>query len=248
METNQISFLSGDGRAELEGLWHLPSRRATNGALIVLHGLNLDLEHPPLPEISRGAAELGLTVIRFNFRYVRDRQAGSHPDFGMDDLRGAYNFLLSFGREIQPKRVYLAGYSRGARVALLAAGRAGFLPGPVAGIATMMTALHDTTRSTWIEYPGSETLTMPKLFVGGEYDPYSSGPELADFVATLPGPNQLHILEGSGHTFEPHPAEGHPNPTEAETAAQKAANLRNATDIVLAWLEEQDSIRENLRK
>ena len=244
MEANEVTFPSGDGKAELSGIWHLPTRKATNGALIAMHGLNLDKEHSPLPEISRGAADLGLTVLRFNFRYVNNRKAGSHPDFGMDDLRGAYNFLLSFGKEIRPKRIYLLGYSRGARVAMLATGQKGYLPGPVAGIATLMMALHDLSGSEWVKYPALETLTMPKLFVGGEYDPYASGEELTGFVKNLPEPVEMQILNNSGHVFEP---QGLSDLTEEESATLKAANLQKATELVLTWLEKQDKVRIDLR-
>lgn len=244
MEANEVTFPSADGKAELAGIWHLPTRKATNGALIVMHGLNLDMTHSPLPEISRGAAELGLTVLRFNFRYVKDRQAGSHPDFGMDDLCGAYNFLLSFGKEIRPKRIYLLGYSRGARVAMLATTKKAYLPGPVAGIASLMLALHDLNRSEWVKYPGLETLAIPKLFIGAEYDPYASGEELTEFVKTLPQPVEMQILNNSGHVFEPQRLS---DLTEEESAVLKATNLQKATEGVLNWLEEQDKVRLDLR-
>ncbi len=246
MAINEITFASGDGQAELQGLWHLPTRRATNGALIVMHGLDLDLSHPPLPEISQGAADLGLTVVRFDFRYLHDpRYSRDDLDSAMDDLRGAYNFLMSFGKEIQPKRIYIVGYSRGARTALYALGRENFLSGPVAGVVALMPALHNAHRTIWLEYQGHERLTLPKLIIGAERDPFASGAELTDFVAKLPGPTEFKLLTNCGHRFEPRPQSGLSVPTIAE---KTAANLTQTTEWVLSWLAAQDSIREDLRK
>lgn len=247
METNEITLLAGDGRTELPATWHLPTRRATNGAIIVLHPANSNRHAFPVPEICQGAADLGLTALRFDFRSVHSQEPASKIHAaGLDDLLGAYNFLYSFGKEIKPKRIYLAGYSRGASIALLTAGQPAFLPGPLTGLMALMPPLHDPSGHNPVDYPGLSNLTMPKLLLTGENDPICSGPALSRFAATLPTPTHLEILPGTGHYFEPRPIP--PALTAAQISSFADNNTRQAVTTVLSWLEEQDTIREDLRK
>ena len=157
LQPHPVTFASGDGTAELHGLWHLPAQRATNGALLVLHGSSYTKEAELNQWLAEGAAQLGLTALRFDFRYVRHNQK-SQADLAteLDDLVGAYNFLQSFGKEIKPKRLYLVGEFLGAMVATKAA--SGPLGEAVKGVAALGLPLHTADGKNWFNYTALQKL------------------------------------------------------------------------------------------
>lgn len=240
MDSNEVTFISGDGTTELTATWHPPTSRATNGAVIVLHGVLSDKDHEPGVSLCEGAAQLGLTALRFNFRSVA---AGDWDGFdpstqGVEDLLGAYNFLQSFGKEIKPKRLYLIGASLGGMVALNFAQYPAYA-GAVKGVAVLGLVLYDISRQICLYEPGLPGMQSPLLVVQGERDPYTSPAELKEFTATLPFSNRVEIIQGAGHGY---------GPVSLKGAAQTSRNLQKVVEVTLNWLAEQDADREDLRK
>ncbi len=247
LQPHPVTFASGDGTAELQGLWHLPARRATNGALLVLHGGNYTKEAALNRWLGEGAAQLGLTALRFDFRYVQNNQK-PHADLTteLDDLVGAYNFLQSFGKEIKPKRLYLVGKSLGAMVGMKAA--SGPLANAVNGVAALGLPLHTADSNNWFDYTALQKLTCPVLFVMGARDNFGNPQELQPLFASLSVPKELEVIDYAGHSYEPIIAAAEPELDPVAKMEQQGRNQRHAADIVLEWLERQDAIRENLRK
>jgi predicted alpha/beta-hydrolase family hydrolase len=241
---NLITFPSADGQAILEAAWHLPTRRATNGAVIVAHGANNDKDYPLFPALCDGAAALGLTAVRFDFRF---RHGGEKAKV-IDDLLGAYNFLDGFGKEIKPKRYYLIGKSLGGRAALMAISKGGPLAGEINGVAVLGLPLHSPGTEQLYDQTFLEQLTCPVLFVVGERDPLGTPEELRPLLERVPVSTQLEVIEKAGHSYEYIPAEGETPLSPEEAEAFHSAQLQKVVDITIKWLEEQDKIREDLRK
>lgn len=246
LQPHPVTFASGDGTAELQGLWHLPARRATNGALLVLHGSSYTKEAELNQWLCEGAAQLGLTALRFDFRYVQPTQKPqSDLATKMDDLIGAYNFLQSFGKEIKPKRLYLVGKSLGAMVAMQAA--SGRLAGAVNGVAALGLPLH-TTDDNWFDYTALQKLACPVLCVVGARDDFGNPQELQLLFDSLSVPKELQVIAQAGHSYEPVIDADEPYLDPVAYKERQRHNQRRVADIVLEWLERQDAIRENLRK
>lgn len=248
MEVNAVTFPSADGTAQLQGLWHLPTQRATNGALIVLHGNSYTKESDLNRWICEGAAEIGLTALRFDFRYIQAKQSPSKDlSSELDDLIGAYNFLESFGKEIKPKRLYIVGKSLGAIVTMKATA-GGPLSEKINGVAALGLPLHTPDRQTWFDYSALSKLLCPVLFVIGDRDALGDPLELQPLYQSLNVPKELVAIPGAGHSYEPIALPNTPALDQAQVEAQTSQNQQKVAEIVVNWLSEQDKIREELRK
>lgn len=248
LQVNSVTFPSADGKAELRGLWHLPAQRATNGAVLVLHGSSYTKEAELNLWICEGAARLGLTALRFDFRYIQAEQSATKDlTLELDDLVGAYNFLQSFGKEIKPQRFYVVGKSLGAIVAMKAVAE-GPLSDAIKGVVALGLPLHDPTKKTWFDYSALSKLTCPVLLVVGERDPFGDPLELQPLLQTLTVAKELAIISGGGHSYEPLISPDEPALTASASEIQQQLNQRQVVAITIEWLERQDKIRKELRK
>lgn len=239
VDTNAVSFRSGDDQAALNGIWHLPTRRATNAALIVLHGHSYNKDKEPAVSLCEKAADLGLTALRFDFRYVgaTERKPFAPHLQGVQDLIGAFNFLQSFGKEIKPKRLYLIGKSIGGIAALALAIQPQYAE-QISGVATLGLLLHDAERKDWYWQKDLENLKAQLLIVQGENDEYGTPAELNEFSKKLPITPRLEIIKGVGHSYEP----------ESNDPSVQDQNMQHVVDLTIGWLEQQEVGREDLRK
>lgn len=248
MKVNAVTFPSADGTTQLQGLWHPPTQRATNGALIVLHGSSYAKEADLNRWICEGAAQIGLTALRFDFRYVQAKQSPSQDlSSELDDLMGAFNFLDSFGKEIKPKRLYLVGKSLGAIVAMKATA-GGPLAEKANGVAALGLPLHTPDKQTWFDYSALAKLVCPALFVIGDRDDLGDPIELQPLYQSLNVPKELVVIPGVGHSYEPIVLPSEPTLDQVSFEAQTHQNQQKVAEIVIKWLGEQDKIREDLRK
>ncbi len=226
---NSISFPAANGEAMLEADWYLPTRRATNGAVIVASGLNESKETAPLSLICSQAADLGLTVLCFNSRFVTEKliAANTEPEYNLNDLLGAYDFLQSFGKEIKPKRYYLVGQGLGGIAMLEATAQGGRLAGKINGL-----VLLGDKEKALTHLPG---ITCPVLIITAN----RAVQNLADTQTILENglfPVKIEILKDFN------------NLDYAFSSEESAAHLQQVADITVKWLGEQDKIREDLRK
>ena len=239
---NDISFSSADGQAQLAGVWHPPTSRATNAAAIILHGRSYTKDMPPSIGLAEGAAALGLTALRFDFRYVQTGRLDAFEPArdGLDDLIGAYQFLQSFGKEIKPKRLYLFGKSLGGMVALRMASQPDYA-GKIRGVGVLGLVLHGENDPTPLLTANLSGLKANLLVVQGENDPYGNPSEVAAVLGRLATPTDLKIILAAGHSYQP------TNPTPSKSISQDQ-NVEKVVKLSLEWLERQDADRENLRK
>jgi predicted alpha/beta-hydrolase family hydrolase len=249
METNQVTFLAGDGRTELEGVWHLPTTRATNGVLIVMHGSSNTKESPLSVEMCLQAADIGLTALRFDFRFVQqqtDPRKFNPFEEGLEDLVGAYNFIQSFGKEMKPKRIYLAGKSLGGLVALAMAQNKAYRD-KISGVIVFGLAAHQPGQTQSFLPPGMAKMGSNLLLVHGERDPYGTLEEVEEYCLKSPLSTLIVPVEGAGHGFEPVRQPGEPALDPEEEKALQEENTARAILEAMDWLEEEDSDRDNFR-
>ena len=247
---NEVTFSAAEDQVELQGVWHAPTAQATDAAVIVLHGRAFNKDSQPSIGLCEGAAALGLTALRFDFRYVQTKTTrGFDPTVqGVRDLMGAIQFLETFGKEIKPKRLYLLGKSMGGLVSLAVATRKEYADS-ITGLATLGLVLHsdDGDQNQYLPN-GLPGLRASMLVVQGEYDPYGSPADLKRYFKTLTVKHELQVIPGAGHSYGPidlsDQAAGH----DHNKGPQAEANMQKVIDLTLDWLKRQEAGREDLRK
>ncbi len=132
--------------------------------------------------------EKGFSTLRFNFRGV-GRSQGTFGE-GIEeqrDVEASVEFLRDMGKQV----LYLAGYSFGASVAMMAAKSLGHLHGLV---------LVSLPLGVWnLQAPGP--LPAKTLFLTGEYDEVAPLQKLTDFRDRWCKGGTVEIIKGADHFF-----------------------------------------------
>ncbi len=188
-----VQSLSLPGPAgRLEALWEHPEAARDDLVGLVCHPHPLyggTLHNKVVHHTARALQELGLAVLRFNFRGAGDSE-GQH-DHGRgeaDDVRAALAFL----EEKTPgAAVVLAGFSFGAWVGLRVACQDNRVQALV-GVGL-------PTEKSDLSYLAS--CTKPKLFVQGTQDQYGPRPTVEAAFAAAAEPKKLVWIEAADHFF-----------------------------------------------
>jgi hypothetical protein len=142
--------------------------------------------------VARALNELGLPVLRFNYRGV----GASEGVF--DDGRGETDDVLAVVAEGQRRwpsaAIWLAGFSFGGAVALRAAAR---LQPPPAQLLTIAPALDRYFGSA----PDVPAPRCPWLLIQGDADEVIDGVAVLRLARALPHPPRIVELPGVGHFF-----------------------------------------------
>jgi hypothetical protein len=137
----------------------------------------------------RALQELGMAVLRFNFRGV-GKSTGAY-DFGhgeKEDVRAAIDYLHN---RYPQAEVVLAGYSFGAWVGLLV----GCQDKRVTQLVGIGTPVATNDFSFLID------CTKPKLFIHGTEDEFGSVEQMQTLLLSIPEPKELILIEGAEHFF-----------------------------------------------
>jgi uncharacterized protein len=140
-------------------------------------------------QAAKALDSLGMPVLRFNFRGA-GLSAGTH-DRGIgerDDVRAALDYLAG---EFPRARLVLAGFSFGCWVGL----RVGCEDARVTSLIGIGAPVNDSDFS----YLGS--CSKSKLFVHGSNDEFGDVARLRELVRSLPGQNELVVVQGVNHFF-----------------------------------------------
>jgi uncharacterized protein len=185
----------------LEGLLRLPSSpEPPRMAALVCHPHPLfggTMHNKVVFRVAQALGDLGMPVLRFNFRGV-GRSTGRHDEGRgeADDVRAALDELERRFRGIP---LCLAGFSFGSWVGL-PVGCADPRVAQLVGVGVPVSLL------------GADTLagcTKPKLIVQGERDEYGPLDALRPWYAALPQPKALTVVPGADHFFTRQQAELH---------------------------------------
>jgi hypothetical protein len=137
----------------------------------------------------RALQELGMAVLRFNFRGV-GKSTGAY-DYGhgeKDDVRAAIDYLHN---QYPHSEVVLAGYSFGSWVGL----QVGCRQVSVTHLIGIGTPVGVNDFSFLIE------CQKPKLFIQGTEDEFGSVEQIQTLLLSIPEPKELVLIEGAEHFF-----------------------------------------------
>jgi uncharacterized protein len=138
---------------------------------------------------------LGWPVLRFNFRGM-GRSEGVHDgDAEISDVLAATDWLE---HELRLP-IVVAGFSFGAAMALRACAVRRQSHDDVRAIVAIGLPTQVEDRS--YHYSFLSGLTVPKLFLSGDRDPFASPGELAEVVKSSADPKHLVLMRGADHFF-----------------------------------------------
>jgi len=148
-------------------------------------------------QVAKTLHELGLAVLRFNFRGA-GLSAGKHDEGRgeVDDVRTVLRFLA---QQLPARPILLAGFSFGAWVGLRVGCTSQGEAEPVAELIGLgLPANHS-------DFTYLRDCPQPKLFVQGDRDPYGAPEKLESLVASLPDRHRqqtkLVFVPGADHFF-----------------------------------------------
>jgi uncharacterized protein len=183
----------------LEGLLRLPDATTASAsasgprmAAVVCHPLPTGggtMHNKVVFRVAQALGELGMPVLRFNFRGA-GRSTGTF-DGGRgekDDVRAALDELA---RRYPDLPLCLAGFSFGAKVGL-PIGCADRRVRQLVGLGVPVAALRMDALAG---------CTKPKLIVQGAHDEHGPLPELEEWFARLPEPKALAVIPEADHFF-----------------------------------------------
>lgn len=190
----QPLFLPGPA-GKLEALWEQPESPRPDLAGLVCHPHPLyggTLHNKVVHHTAMAMQELGLTVLRFNFRGAGRSQGEHEQGRGeADDVRAALAYLEE---KLPGAGIVLAGFSFGAWVGL----RVGCADERVRALLGLGLPANNSDLS-YLNACGK-----PKLFVQGTRDQYGSRPAVEAVLARAAAPKEAVWIEGADHFFSGH--------------------------------------------
>jgi alpha/beta superfamily hydrolase len=184
-------FLQGpDGK--LEAVLWTPSGSTPSIAALVCHPHPLyggTMHNKVVFQAAKALDSLGIAVLRFNFRGA-GLSEGSH-DRGrgeLDDVRTALEFLAG---QFSGTPLLVAGFSFGCWVGL----RAGCADSRVTKLIGIGAPVNNSDFSYLLQ------CSKPKLFVHGSNDEHGDVEKVRQMVASLPGDNELVVVDRVDHFF-----------------------------------------------
>lgn len=200
MKLEPVTFPSQDGLT-LEGLVQHFGDGERRPAAVVCHPHPLfggSMRNPLIVEIARALADHGFVTLRFNFRGVGESEGAFDGGHGEQrDVAGAIDALLDRD-DVDPERIFLAGWSFGARVGLTHGAQDERLAGfAVVGLPT------DGLDESFLQDD-----LRPKLFLAGENDEISRAGKLKRWTEGLLGPARVVVLSDTDHFLAGREADG----------------------------------------
>jgi alpha/beta superfamily hydrolase len=146
---------------------------------------------------------LGWPVLRFNFRGTGLSHGTHHGAAETSDLESALRWLENEYR----RPIVVAGFSFGAAIALdtCCHDRSQRVAADVRAVAALGLPIRSgAAGSKTYDYSFLPHCTIPKLFLSGDRDRYTSSTELIQVAATAAPPNQVALVPGADHFFTGH--------------------------------------------
>ena len=172
-------------------LWTSPAARPRLASLVCHpHPLFGGTMHNKVVfRVARTLHQLGLPVLRFNFRGAGTSEGDHDAGEGeMDDVRAALDYMQ---QEFPEASVLLAGFSFGAWVGM----RVGCQDVRVSALI----GLGLPVKNLDLSYLAA--CTQPKLIVQGTQDQYGDIARVKELVESMPEPKQLVSVDGADHFF-----------------------------------------------
>jgi len=190
VKKTRVSFSSGG--LFLEGILAIPEGAGPFPAVIVCHPHPLSggsMDNNVVYSLSETLKQASLASFKFNFRGV----GGSQGEFGQgigerEDVEAAISFLSTV-KEVDSKRIGLAGYSAGAGFAL----PVGFNDDRIKALAAVSPPL------PMFDFDFLKSCPKPKLLISGSRDELIPADQFLEFCQNLPEPKECESIEGADH-------------------------------------------------
>ena len=193
MKRTRIRFPSGP--LVLEGMLAIPEGAAPLPAVIVCHPHPLyggSMDNNVVNSLAEALVQASLVSFKFNFRGV----GRSEGEFGQgigeqEDVKAAISFMSSI-KEVDPKRIGLAGYSAGAGFAF----PVGLNDERIKALAAISPPF------SMFDFDLLKSCFKPKLIVSGSEDDLTPTDHLLEFCQSLPEPKEYQIIRGADHFWQ----------------------------------------------
>jgi len=190
MKKTRVSFPSGE--LFLEGILAIPEGGGPFRTIIVCHPHPLyggSMDNNVVYSLSETLTQASFASFKFNFRGV----GGSQGEFGQgigerEDVEAAISFISTV-KEVDSKRIGLAGYSAGAGFAL----PVGFNDARITALAAISPPL------PMFEFDFLKSCPKPKLLISGSRDDLIPTDQFLEFCQNLPEPKEYESIEGADH-------------------------------------------------
>ena len=193
MGQERITFYSDS--VACEGIYIHPDDAARPVPGIVLchpHPLRGgDMENNVIRACATAFAAAGFAVLRFNFRGV-GKSTGRYAE-GVGEQGDAMAALTWLAAQpgMDRARLFMAGYSFGARITLAVASTDPCVAGFIAIAPPILRG----------EWPALESSRGPRIFLCGDQDPHAPPDALASLIMKLDEPKRLAIFADADHFF-----------------------------------------------
>jgi predicted alpha/beta-hydrolase family hydrolase len=206
--------------ASLDGLGAIayPAEGSAAAVLVLAHGAGAGQKHPFMVAAAKGLAARGISVVTFDFPYMRERR---HVPDKAPVLEAAFRDVIEATREWSGTReVCIGGKSMGGRMATHLGAQA--LDGLV-GIIALGYPLHPPGRPDKPRTEHLPSIAVPVLIVQGERDTFGTPDELKPVVASMKRTKvTLHVVPGGDHSL-------------AVRGKKKDEAFQEVLDVVARW-------------
>ena len=192
MERQPITFATKD--VICEGLLTRPSMNAQTPGIVICHPHPLrggNMLNNVVVALAEAFAADGFAVLQFNFRGVGSSTGHYAEGIGeQEDAKAALTWL-SAQPGLDVDRLFLAGYSFGARVTLAVAS----IDPRVCGF---LVVAPPALRGDW---PSLESTRGPKIVLCGGRDPVAPPEVVTGMMKNIPEPKRLAVFSDADHFF-----------------------------------------------
>jgi hypothetical protein len=195
MESQRITFVVRD--VTCEGLLTRPQIEAQAPGIVICHPHPLrggNMMNNVVVALTEAFADAGFAVLQFNFRGVGKSTGYYAEGIGEQEDAQAALTCLSAQPGIAGDRLYLAGYSFGARVTLAVASSDPRVCG-------FLVVAPPTLRGEW---PSLASSRGPKIVFCGERDPVAPPEVVRSMMKSFPEPKRLAVFSEADHFFVGH--------------------------------------------
>jgi len=176
----------------LEGILIIPEGAGLFPAVIVCHPHPLyggSMDNNVVSSLSKTVTQASLASFKFNFRGVGRSQGEFGRGIGeREDVEAAISFISTV-KEVDSKRIGLAGYSAGAGFAL-----------PIGSNDARIKALAAVSPPLpMFDFDFLKSCPKPKLLISGSRDDLMPTDQFLEFCRNLAEPKEYESIEGANH-------------------------------------------------
>ncbi|HEV1285796.1 MAG TPA: alpha/beta fold hydrolase [Bryobacteraceae bacterium] len=186
----------------VRGFLHEPEHPNGNG-LVITHGAGSNSDTTLLKAVADAFAKSGVVTLRCDLPFRQQRPKGPpFPAQAARDREGLRRAVEAL-REAAGKKVFLGGHSYGGRQATMLAAEE---PGVADGLLLLSYPLHPPHKPQDLRTGHFGSIQIPALFVHGTRDTFGTVDEMRGALTLIPARTDLAIVEGAGHSLNPHVA------------------------------------------